>query len=126
MDKMIKVARLKSKASQWMDEEYAKAHATCSVFWRRLIKNDLCPKNGTRAMLVMSTAGFAKEPPEALENYLRQDLGHILLFLRSRTARNEYSDAMKEWRYWTVTAFSGSARARLPALRTKIPVELAA
>lgn len=102
-----------------MDGEYVNAHAQCAVFWRRLISNELCPKQATRALLVMSTAGFAKESPEALEDYLRQDLGHVLLFLRSRTARNEYGDALKEWKYWTVTAFSGSTRVQMPALQKR-------
>jgi hypothetical protein len=68
------------------------------VHRNRLIARRLQPKPQTRVLLVLSAADFAKEPARTLEDYLRDHLGHVLLYLRSPKARNECRDAMQEWR----------------------------
>jgi hypothetical protein len=64
----------------------------------RWIARQLSPKPETRVLLVLSTAGFEKEPVRQLGEYLRHHLGHALLYLDDPKARNECKDAMKEWR----------------------------
>jgi hypothetical protein len=73
-------------------------HSTWAYFpihRRRWISRKLQPKPQTRVLLVIGTAGFAKE---TFEGYLRDHLGHTLLYLRSPKAWNDCKAAWKEWR----------------------------
>jgi hypothetical protein len=65
---------------------------------RRLIAKKLRLKPQTKVLLVLSPDGFTKEPVKTVEAYLRDHLGHVLLYLRAPKARNGCADAMKEWR----------------------------
>lgn len=67
------------------------------VHRKRWIARQLSPKPQTRVLLVLSTAGFEEEPVRLLKDYLRDHLGHALLYLRDPKARNECSDAQREW-----------------------------
>jgi hypothetical protein len=58
----------------------------------------LPPKDETRILLVLGARSFEKEPVELLADYLRDGLGHVLLYLRSPKAWNGCGEAMKEWR----------------------------
>ena len=64
---------------------------------RRVVAQKLRPKPGTRVLLVFSTADAEHEPCDAFEIYLRDHLGHVLLFLRAPRAPNECVDAEREW-----------------------------
>ena len=67
------------------------------VHRRRRIAQILRPRPETRVLLVISIADAECEPPEAFEVYLRDHLGHALLYLRDPKAPNECSDADREW-----------------------------
>ena len=67
------------------------------VHRRRRIAQILRPRPETRVLLVISTASAEWEPPEAFEVYLRDHLGHVLLYLRDPKATNECTDAEREW-----------------------------
>ena len=47
----------------------------------------LPPKDETRVLLVLGARSFEKEPVELLADYLRDGLGHVLLYLRAPKAR---------------------------------------
>ena len=64
---------------------------------RRLVARRLRPKPETRVLLVFSTADAEHEPCDAFEVYLRDHLGHVLLFLRAPRSPNECIDAEREW-----------------------------
>ena len=64
---------------------------------RRLIALGMPPKPQTLVLLVFSTADAEKERRGIFEEQLRDHLGHVLLYLRSPSARNECADARKEW-----------------------------
>jgi len=58
----------------------------------------LPPKDETRVLLVLGARSFEKEPVERLADYLRDGLGHVLLYLHEPKAWNDCGAAMKEWR----------------------------
>ena len=51
-----------------------------------------------RVLLVISLKDVEQQPLKKTAVELRHHLGHALLYLRSPRARNECSDAEKEWR----------------------------
>ena len=65
---------------------------------KRLIAQKLRLKPETRVLMVFSIARFEDESEEQFEDYLRDHLGHVLLYLREPSANNDCSAAMKEWR----------------------------
>lgn len=75
-------------------------HLCMGPDYRLLIAREVLreSKPRTRVLLVFSAAGFAGEPAEMFEDYLRDHLGHALLYLRSPKAPNDCPDAQREWR----------------------------
>jgi hypothetical protein len=65
---------------------------------RRLIARELHPQSETRVLLVFSLGHFQRDRRKFFEDCIRDALGDVLLYLREPKARNECSDAMKEWR----------------------------
>jgi hypothetical protein len=63
---------------------------------RRLVQG-LHPKPATRVLLVFNAAECDATPVKLLQGYLRDHLGHVLLYLRKPKARNECGDAYREW-----------------------------
>ena len=63
-------------------------------------------------LLVFSDAGFEGESEEQFEDYLRDPLGHVLLYLRASKAQNDCPDAMEEWRrsIWAKTTRKTAAK----------------
>jgi hypothetical protein len=64
---------------------------------RRWITRELYPKETTRVLLVLGTSHFEEESLEVLEDWLRDHLGHSLLYLREPKAKNVCSVAQEEW-----------------------------
>ena len=64
----------------------------------RIVSRKLEPRPGTRVMLVLGEGHFERDISKALEEYLRNHLGHVLLYLREPRANNDCAAAMKEWR----------------------------
>jgi hypothetical protein len=62
---------------------------------RRRIARELQAKPETRVLLLFDAKKFTQE--HAAEDYLRDHLGHTLLFLRSPKAWNDCDAAWKEW-----------------------------
>jgi hypothetical protein len=72
--------------------------ASFPVHRRRIISRELGPKPQTRVLLVFYPPSIKKHPRGFFEDYLRDALGHVLLYLRSPRAHNGCPDAMREWR----------------------------
>jgi hypothetical protein len=49
-------------------------------------------------MLVLGEGHFERDISKTLEEYLRNHLGHVLLYLREPRANNDCAAAMNEWR----------------------------
>lgn len=64
---------------------------------RRWIAVELSPKETTRVLLVLGLSHFEVESAEMLEDWLRDHLGHALLYLREPKAQNNCSAAQEEW-----------------------------
>ena len=64
----------------------------------RIGSRKLEPRPGTRVMLVLGEGHFERDISKTLEEYLRNHLGHVLLYLREPRANNDCVAAMKEWR----------------------------
>jgi hypothetical protein len=92
---------LKHRKRVWTTEatrrSYLRNPSSHIPIWRRLIAQQAQPKRQTRVLLVLSATDFTKEPVRKLEGYLRDHLGHVLLYLRSPMARNDCQDAYREW-----------------------------
>jgi len=65
--------------------------------WRFIVRR-LRPKPETLVLLVFSAADFEIEPAGSLRRALRDQLGHVLVYLSDPLADNDCSDAMQEWR----------------------------
>jgi len=63
----------------------------------RLIARRFAPTRTTRVLVVLSEPRIEEQPLKVSEDELRDHLGHTLLYLRSPKARNECSDAQREW-----------------------------
>jgi hypothetical protein len=63
---------------------------------RRLIDRELHLRSGTRVLLVFSNASSVELPRKIVQDQIRDQLGHVLLYLRSPYAWNDCSQAMKE------------------------------
>jgi hypothetical protein len=68
------------------------------VYKKRWIAQQCEPKPSTRVLLLFGEEQCEEEGAEALEDHLRDHLGHTLLYLRSPKAPNNCPDAQKEWR----------------------------
>jgi hypothetical protein len=64
----------------------------------RMISGKLEPRPETRVLLVLGEGPFERDISKTLEEYLRNHLGHVLLYLREPRANNDCAAAMKEWR----------------------------
>lgn len=65
---------------------------------RRVIRDHAIQlKPGARILLLIDKARIEAQSRTTTKAELRDHLGHILLYLRSPKARNDCSDAMKEW-----------------------------
>lgn len=56
------------------------------------------PLPTTRVLLVISSDDVLEKPPAEFEKHLRHHLGHVMLYLFKPKARNECTDADREWR----------------------------
>jgi hypothetical protein len=65
---------------------------------RRLIDRELHLRPETRVLLVFSIASSDELPRKIFQDQIRDQLGHVLLYLRSPYAWNDCPRAMKEWR----------------------------
>jgi hypothetical protein len=74
------------------------AWAFFPIHRRRIVARELHPKPQTRILLVLSPSRFERLSSKELIGYLRDQFGHILLYLRSPRANNDCHEAMKEWR----------------------------
>ena len=83
---------------------------------RRLVARRLKPKPETRILLVICPATAETEPSEAFEVYLRDHIGHVLLYLRDPKARNECADAERQWR---MSVKAAPAKAKRPMRKGK-------
>lgn len=54
-------------------------------------------ESAAEALLVFGSEEVQRRPKHFFEDHLRDHLGHTLIFLRDPEARNECSDAQKEW-----------------------------
>src|SRR5260370_10354272 len=64
----------------------------------RMISRKLEPRPETRVLLVLGEGHFERDINKTLEEYLRNHLGHVLLYLREHRANNDCAAAMKQWR----------------------------
>lgn len=65
---------------------------------RRTIARKHRPRTDTRVLIVINETLLAGQPLERSKAELRDHLGHALLYLRSPRARNECTDADREFR----------------------------
>lgn len=72
------------------------------VHCRRTIVKELAAEGvlmrPTTRVLLLIGAGTPDEDEGGLADYLRDHLGHTLLYLRHPRAKNECEDALREWR----------------------------
>jgi len=67
------------------------------LYRRQMAAKKYRPKSATRVLLVLSESHFEKQVLKHSKGELRDHLGHTLLFLQNPQARNDCSDAGKEW-----------------------------
>ena len=65
---------------------------------KRMISRKWKPRPEARVLLVLGESHFERDISKTLEEYLRNHLGHALLYLREPWANNDCAAAMKEWR----------------------------
>jgi hypothetical protein len=64
----------------------------------RMISRKWKPRPEACVLLVLGESHFERDIGKTLEEYLRNHLGHALLYLREPRANNDCAAAMKEWR----------------------------